>query len=88
MWIKDHYHRLINTENVMYLEYADKNAEKKVDTKLWTIAAHIKQRDRSVETTGVTCWLTEGFTDKKEVIIRMNKIAEGIANGAALITLD
>tara|TARA_Y100000034_G_C6804387_1_gene361051 strand:+ start:544 stop:837 length:294 start_codon:yes stop_codon:yes gene_type:complete len=97
MWIRDHYKRLINTDNVVYLECHNKNTEKKTETKLWTIVAHILDRDGKryytpktgkVLNCGITLWLTEGFADKDEAEIRMERIAEGLANNVDIIDLD
>jgi hypothetical protein len=96
MWVKDHYGRLVNLDNVMYLECYDKNWSNVSQTKLWTIGAHIKARDakRYIDKSGksvaagVTMCLTEGFPDKEEANLRMEQIAEGIANGADIVALD
>ena len=87
MWISDHYGRLINTDNVIYFDYTNKNEKKKTDTVLWTIQAQIRKRDWNSEG-GQILWLTEGFSDKEEVHLRMKQIAEGIANGSDLLVLD
>lgn len=95
MWIKDHYGRLVNAENIVFLEVTDMNVLKKAESKLWVITAHITQRDRAIwidkgheKISGIRLYLTEGFVDKEEAVIRMERIAEGIANGADVVALD
>jgi hypothetical protein len=85
MWIKDHHERLINSDNVVHFSMADSNKDKKDERTSWVVAARIVKTDWSV---GSILYVTEGFSDKDEVRIRLDRIEEGIKNNENFVDLE
>lgn len=85
MWIKDHYERLINSDNVRHFSVTDVNSGKKNTNPSWVVAARILKTD--CETCSSAC-LTERFKDKEEAVMRFDAIAEGLRNDEVFLELE
>jgi len=85
MWIRDHHNRLVNSENVIHFSIVDAHKEKRDDKKLWVIAARTVKADWN---TPRTLWLTEGFVDKEEALIRLQAIEDGLEKEIVKLILE
>lgn len=85
MWIKDHYGRIINADNVVHFDVVDANKDKENTNPSWVVAARILKTDWKH---GTILWLTEKMPDKKETDMRLDEIIKGIVGGAVFLELE
>lgn len=85
MWIKDHYGRIVNSDNVVHLEVVDANKDKKDTNPSWVVAGRILKTDWE---TGSIVYLTERLKDKKEAEMRLDAIIEGLRKCEVFLELE
>lgn len=86
MWIRDHWDRLINSDNIMAFSVVDKNQGQKGKDPRWTISARPSggyPNDRLGNP-----FLIEEQTDKEEAMIRFKAIQDGLQGGKPFLELD
>ncbi len=88
MWIKDHHERIVNSDNVVHFSITDANKDekgKKDVSPSWVVAARILKTDWNI---GSIVYMTEGFDDKKEAVMRLDAITEGLRHLKNFLELE
>lgn len=85
MWIKDNWGRLVNSDNILYIEIKDDNEGKKTQNPSWTLKARMVKSDMD---RGLTLHLTEGHREKAEAQMRSDAIVDAIKKGWNYLELE